>query len=142
MERGLANKIQRVQHNRERRLRKRIHTSAESGGSLTATLPDGRVIELGAIDISIVGARARGPVALCGTLCIYQELVLKVCADEFCLQLPSTLIRTEHDPSGDGGAETGPGKSVVLAFRFDAMDEATLGQLREVLETLRSRYPD
>lgn len=141
MERGLANKIQRVMHNRERRLRKRIHTEA-AHGRISATLVNGESIELEPIDISIMGARARGSVALCGTFCIYQEVVLKVCADEFCLQLPASLIRTEHDPSGNGSDDTGPGKSVVLAFRFDDMDETALGQLRELLETLRSRYPE
>ena len=142
MERGLASRIQRVVHNRERHLRKRIHVAAGSQDGLTATLPDGESIVLDPIDLSIMGARARGSLDACGVLCVYQEVTLKVCADEFCLDLPAHVIRNEHDPSGRGDDESGPGKTIIIAFRFDAMDEPTLNQLRELLETLRSRYPE
>ncbi|GAB6041337.1 response regulator [Endothiovibrio diazotrophicus] len=142
MERGLANRIQRVVHNRERHLRKRIHVATGSNDGLTATLPGGEPIVLDPIDLSIMGARARGDLSTCGALCVYTEVMLRVCADEFCLELPGHVIRNEHDPSGRGDGESGPGKTIIIAFRFDEMDEPTLAQLRELLETLRSRYPE
>ena len=142
MERGLANRIQEVMQERARHLRKRLHADAGVEERLVVTPEGGKAMELDPIDLSIIGARARGPLEVCGTLCVYKRVTLSLSADEFSLELPGHVIRNEHDPSGRGDDESGPGKTVIIAFRFDELAEARLEQLRELLETLRSRYPE
>ena len=142
MERGLANRIQEVMQERERHLRKRLHTIPGAGEGVTLIPEGGEALTLEPIDLSIIGARVRAPVELCGTLCVYTRVMFKVCADEFCVELPGHVIRNEHDPSGRGDEQSGHGKTVIIALRFDELDEKSLDQLRELLETLRSRYPE
>ncbi len=132
IEKALANKIHRVLHNRERRLRQRFHVEA-SGGTMRVLIDEtgSQGHELIPIDISINGARARAPLTICEHLRIYHSVHLKVCAENFCLELPSSVVRIEHDPSGPA-----PGEMVIYAFRFHDIEDSQLDQLRDLLETL------
>ncbi len=129
MEKGLTHKIQRVVHSRDLRLRRRLKVDM-CDGTLSAAFTNGELVELKLVDLSILGARARGPHSLCGKVCINQEVALTLgyCVEP--VELAGRLIRLEYDPEE-------PETNVLLAFRFEERDESEKQRLREVMEELR-----